>query len=252
MKGIILATRPARPLSAIAPRGCRHLVPIYDRPAIHLAIEALVRAGFREVVLVAGGDDAGAIVEHVRSGRALGLRDFMVAVAPDHAGDVSAILCAQSAVGGERACILPADVLLGGSLRHHTECFLCRPEGAVILTAPSESPGEAIVVRPDDGRVVAMDMQPARPGFDTVMVGPMFADDTLFARCRRLDPDAEIPDLALSYRNDGLLEAERLDGWWCRLRDAESLARATNLVRDTGANLAMRPAEAIRALRLAA
>ena len=59
MKGVILAGGTGSRLHPLTRITNKHLLPIYDRPMISYAIEALVRAGVTEMMLVTGGTHAG-------------------------------------------------------------------------------------------------------------------------------------------------------------------------------------------------
>jgi len=59
MKGVILAGGTGSRLHPLTRITNKHLLPIYDRPMISYAIEALVKAGVSEMMLVTGGTHAG-------------------------------------------------------------------------------------------------------------------------------------------------------------------------------------------------
>ena len=59
MKGVILAGGTGSRLDPLTRITNKHLLPIYDRPMVTYAIEALVHAGVEEMMLVTGGTHAG-------------------------------------------------------------------------------------------------------------------------------------------------------------------------------------------------
>ena len=59
LKGVILAGGTGSRLHPLTQITNKHLLPIYDRPMISWAIEALVNAGVQELMLVTGGTHAG-------------------------------------------------------------------------------------------------------------------------------------------------------------------------------------------------
>src|SRR5436309_2057679 len=59
LKGVILAGGTGSRLHPLTLITNKHLLPIYDRPMIAYAIEALVNAGVTELMLVTGGTHAG-------------------------------------------------------------------------------------------------------------------------------------------------------------------------------------------------
>ena len=56
MKGVILAGGLGSRLLPLTKITNKHLLPVYDRPMIHYPIECLANAGFREILVVTGGD----------------------------------------------------------------------------------------------------------------------------------------------------------------------------------------------------
>ena len=59
MKGVVLAGGTGSRLHPLTRITNKHLLPVYDRPMVSYAIEALVRAGVTELMLVTGGAHAG-------------------------------------------------------------------------------------------------------------------------------------------------------------------------------------------------
>ena len=59
MKGVILAGGSGTRLHPLTRITNKHLLPIYDRPMVTYAIEALVSAGVTDMMLVTGGTHAG-------------------------------------------------------------------------------------------------------------------------------------------------------------------------------------------------
>ncbi|HEV2413582.1 MAG TPA: sugar phosphate nucleotidyltransferase, partial [Candidatus Dormibacteraeota bacterium] len=69
MKGVILAGGTGSRLHPLTRITNKHLLPIYDRPMINYAIEALVGAGVTEIMLVTGGTHAGEFLRLLGNGQ---------------------------------------------------------------------------------------------------------------------------------------------------------------------------------------
>ena len=69
MKGVILAGGTGSRLYPLTRITNKHLLPIYDRPMVCFAIEALVNAGVDELMLVTGGTHAGEFFRLLGNGR---------------------------------------------------------------------------------------------------------------------------------------------------------------------------------------
>ena len=73
MKGVILAGGVGSRLHPLTRITNKHLLPIYDRPMVTYAIEAIVSAGVEEIMLVTGGTHAGEFFRLLGDGHAHGI-----------------------------------------------------------------------------------------------------------------------------------------------------------------------------------
>ena len=73
MKGVILAGGTGSRLHPLTRITNKHLLPIYDRPMVTYAIEALVGAGVTELMLVTGGTHAGEFFRLLGNGHEWGI-----------------------------------------------------------------------------------------------------------------------------------------------------------------------------------
>src|SRR3954447_22757551 len=69
MKGVILAGGSGTRLHPLTRITNKHLLPLYDRPMVTYAVEALVQAGVDEPMLVTGGTHAGGFFPLLGDGR---------------------------------------------------------------------------------------------------------------------------------------------------------------------------------------
>ena len=73
MKGVILAGGLGTRLLPLTKVTNKHLLPVYDKPMIFYPIEALVKAGIRDILIVTGGNNAGEFLRLLGNGREFGL-----------------------------------------------------------------------------------------------------------------------------------------------------------------------------------
>jgi glucose-1-phosphate thymidylyltransferase len=73
VKGVILAGGTGSRLHPLTLITNKHLLPLYDRPMISYAIEAMVRAGVSEMMLVTGGTHAGEFLRLLGNGNEFGI-----------------------------------------------------------------------------------------------------------------------------------------------------------------------------------
>ncbi|MDA8317553.1 MAG: sugar phosphate nucleotidyltransferase, partial [Actinomycetota bacterium] len=73
MKGVLLAGGTGSRLYPLTRITNKHLLPIYDRPMVQWAIEAVVSAGIHDIMLVTGGTHAGEFLRLLGNGHEFGI-----------------------------------------------------------------------------------------------------------------------------------------------------------------------------------
>src|SRR6267142_510912 len=76
MKGVILAGGSGTRLHPLTRITNKHLLPLYDRPMVMYAVEALTKAGIGELMIVTGGTHAGEFFRLLGNGRAHGIESI--------------------------------------------------------------------------------------------------------------------------------------------------------------------------------
>ena len=109
MKGVILAGGTGTRLHPLTRITNKHLLPIYDRPMVTYAIEALVQAGVTELMLVTGGTHAGEFLRLLGNGHEYGIDRLSYAYQEQAGGIAEALGLAERFVGGERVVVMLAD-----------------------------------------------------------------------------------------------------------------------------------------------
>src|SRR5262249_6787319 len=123
MKGVILAGGSGTRLHPLTRITNKHLLPLYDRPMIMYAIEALVGAGIDELMLVTGGFHAGEFFRLLGNGRAHGIDRLFYAYQEEAGGIADALGLAEHFVGRDKACVMLADNIFERSLAPIVENF---------------------------------------------------------------------------------------------------------------------------------
>src|SRR5207245_11496073 len=113
----------------------KHLLPIYDRPMISYAIEALVTSGIGEIMLVTGGTHAGEFLRLLGSGQSFGIDRLSYAYQEKAGGIAEALGLAEKFVSGDRCVVLLADNVFERSLRPCVEAFRKQKRGARVVVS---------------------------------------------------------------------------------------------------------------------
>jgi glucose-1-phosphate thymidylyltransferase len=222
MKGVILAGGSGTRLHPLTRITNKHLLPIYDRPMVTYAIEALVGAGVTELMLVTGGTHAGEFFRLLGNGHEWGIDRLFYAYQEKPGGIAEALGLTERYVERDRVIVMLADNVLESSLRGPVENFRAQERGARILLAREEDPAHlrhlGVPELDGDGRVQRIVEKPEEPPSAFAVTGIYFYDETVWDVLPTLQPsgrgELEIPDLNNCYVERGEMEYDVLEGFW--------------------------------------
>ena len=222
MKGVILAGGTGSRLHPLTRITNKHLLPLWDRPMISYAIEALVKGGVSEMMLVTGGTHAGEFLRLLGNGDEFGIHRLLYAYQDKPGGIAEALGLAEKFVGGERVVVLLADNIFERSIRPCVDRFRKQEKGArVVLSHLADSKHLrhlGVAQLNGDHRIERIIEKPEVPPSEYAVTGIYFYDATVWEVLPRLTPsnrgELEITDVNNWYLEHGLMEYDVLDGFW--------------------------------------
>ena len=244
MKGVILAGGSGTRLHPLTRITNKHLLPIYDRPMVTYAIEALVGAGVTELMVVTGGTHAGEFFRLLGNGHEYGIDRLFYAYQEEAGGIAEALGLAERFVDRDRVLVLLADNIFEASLQPPIENFRAQERGARILLSRVE---EAEHLRHlgvpvlEEGRVTGIVEKPEDPPSSYAVTGVYLYDDQVWGVLPTLRPsgrgELEITDVNNWYVDQGLMEYDVIEGFWGDAGESIDVYHAVNdFVRAHGAN----------------
>jgi glucose-1-phosphate thymidylyltransferase len=245
MKGVILAGGSGTRLHPLTRITNKHLLPIYDRPMVTYAIEALVRSGITELMLVTGGTHAGEFLRLLGNGHEWGIDRLSYAYQERAGGIAEALGLAERFAAGDRICVMLADNVVERSIRETVENFERQERGARILLAREKDPQHLrhLGVPELDGaeKVIRIVEKPESPPSHFAVTGIYFYDADVFEVIPGLVPsgrgELEITDVNNWYVDQGTMEYDVLDGFWGDAGESiEAYYAVNDFVRESGAN----------------
>jgi glucose-1-phosphate thymidylyltransferase len=244
MKGVILAGGTGSRLHPLTRITNKHLLPLYDRPMVTYAIEALVEAGLTELMLVTGGTHAGEFFRLLGNGHEYGIDRLFYAYQDQAGGIAEALGLAERFVNREKVCVMLADNIFERSLAPCVRNFEGQERGARILLAhiaEEEHLRHLGVPALDGDRVMRIEEKPQRPPSPYAVTGVYFYDGSVWDVIPTLRPsgrgELEITDVNNWYIEQGLMEADRVEGFWGDAGESIDAYYAVNdFVRANGAN----------------
>jgi glucose-1-phosphate thymidylyltransferase len=244
MKGVILAGGKGTRLHPLTRITNKHLLPIYDRPMVTYAVEALVGAGIDELMLVTGGTHAGEFFRLLGDGREYGIRRLFYAYQEGEGGIAAALGLAERFVEDDPVAVMLADNVFERTIRRAVEAFAAQGSGARIVLAriaEAEHLRHLGVAELDGGRVARIVEKPADPPSDLAVTGVYLYDRSVFEIIPTLEPsgrgELEISDVNNWFIERGSLEYEIVEGFWGDAGESIDAYYAVNdFVRRHGAN----------------
>ncbi|MCU1448955.1 MAG: Spore coat protein [Acidimicrobiales bacterium] len=222
MKGVVLAGGSGTRLHPLTRITNKHLLPVYDRPMVTYAIEALVNAGVVDLMLVTGGTHAGEFLRLLGNGHEYGI-DRLFYAYQDHPGGIAQALgLAERFVGGDRVVVVLADNIVERSIAATLRNFAEQSSGARILLSRVEDPAHlrhlGVPALDDVGRVTGIVEKPDDPPSPYAVTGIYCYDERVFEVISGLAPsgrgELEITDVNNSYVARGEMRYDVLEGFW--------------------------------------
>jgi glucose-1-phosphate thymidylyltransferase len=240
MKGVILAGGLGTRLHPLTKVTNKHLLPVYDKPMIYYPIQTLINAGIDDILIVTGGNNAGDFLRLLGNGKEFGLKHINYTYQEGEGGIADALRLAEFFAGGEKVCVVLGDNLIEKNIRKAAESFQNQKEGAKILLKEVPDPQRFGVPELAGDRVVRIEEKPKIPRSKYAVIGIYFYDHQAFEFIKTLKPsdrgELEITDVNNWYIDRNLMTWDVLEGWWTDAGTLDSLIRASNLVRQSGAN----------------
>lgn len=221
MKGVILAGGSGTRLHPLTQITNKHLLPLYDRPMVTFAVEALVGAGIDELMLVTGGTHAGEFFRLLGNGHDHGIDRLAYGYQEQAGGIAEALALAQHFVDGDKVCVLLGDNVFERSLRPIVENFDRQESGARVVLSQVEDEEHLRhlgVAEMDGDRVAKIVEKPKSPPSRYAVTGVYFYDPQVWTVLPTLKPsgrgELEITDVNNWYVDHGAMEADIVEGFW--------------------------------------
>lgn len=219
MKGVILAGGLATRLRPLTQITNKHLLPIYNRPMIYYPLQAMQRAGIKEVLLTSSPDHAGDFANLLGAGEEFGLRLYYAVQKNPKGGIANAIALAEEFVTNDKVLVILGDNIFNFNLKPIVEKFMKKEKGAIVfgVEMSTSSKQYGVIERSNDGRVLSIEEKPESPKSNVAQGGIYMYDERVFDFIRKLKPsdrgELEVTDLNNFYLKEGTLDCEILP-WW--------------------------------------
>ncbi|MBU1327447.1 NTP transferase domain-containing protein [Patescibacteria group bacterium] len=223
MKGVILAGGLATRLRPLTLVTNKHLLPVYRKPMIYYPMEAMKRAGIKEVLLITSGDHVGDFANLLKSGEEFHLRLYYAIQQNSAGGIADAIKLAEEFAHDEPILVILGDNIfhfdLKESIKKFTKRYADHGKAAMVFGVHLDMLARQYGVIDIDkkGNVLSIEEKPKDPKSDIAQTGVYLYDNRVFDSIRKLKPSArgqlEVTDLNNQYLREGSLLCDVID-WW--------------------------------------
>ena len=233
MKGIILAggsgTR-LRPLTRVT---SKQLLPIYNKPMIYLPLETLIQAGIRDILIIIAPDYAGDFLKLLGSGKEFGCK-FTYEIQDKPEGLAQAFIIGENFIGDDNVTLVLGDNIFEDDFTQAIQTF---ERGGRVFAKEVPDPNRFGVVEFDEQqRAISIEEKPENPKSSFAVTGLYIYDNTVVQKAKSLRPsergEYEITDLNNLYLQEGTLDVAFVNGKWMDTGTFESLYEAITFVRE--------------------
>lgn len=233
MKGIILAGGSGSRLYPCTKVTSKQLLPIYNKPMIYYPLETLLKAGIKEILIIVAPEHAGDFVNLLGSGKEFGAR-FLYEVQDKPEGLAQAFMIGDGFIDEDNVTMILGDNLFEDDFSVAIQGF---KSGAQVFAKEVNDPERFGVVEVDsDGKVLSVEEKPEAPKDKYAITGLYMFDSTVVAKAKQLKRsergELEITDLIRVYLQEQQLSVSFVEGAWIDTGTFESMYQATEFVRN--------------------
>lgn len=233
MKGIILAGGSGTRLRPLTKVTSKQLLPIYDKPMIFYPLETLLKAGIKDILIIVAPDHAGDFLKLLGSGQEFGCKfTYEIQDKPD--GLAQAFIIGQNFIGSDSVTLILGDNLFEDDFSEAIRSF--KSGGRIFAKEVTDPERFGVVEFDDQRRALSIVEKPSEPKSNYAVTGLYIYDSTVVEKVKNLQPSArgelEITDLNNVYLKEGSLDVAFVEGKWLDTGTFESLFEAIVFARE--------------------
>jgi glucose-1-phosphate thymidylyltransferase len=219
----------------------KQLLPVYDRPMIYYPLQTLIDAGIKDILIIVAPDYAGDFLRLLGSGKDFGVR-FSYEIQDKPEGLAQAFIIGKTFIGSDDVTMILGDNIFVGSETFLKEAIQTFQSGSRVFAKEVPDPERFGVVEFNDAmQAVSIEEKPVQPKSTYAVTGLYIYDNDVVRRAEELQPSArgelEITDLNNTYLSDSQLDVCIYNGFWLDTGTFDTLLDAGNKIREHKATL---------------
>lgn len=237
MKALILAGGRATRLRPITHTINKHLIPLANKPMIFYAIEKVMEAGIKDVIINVNPNDT-EIRKFLKDGSQWGINIDYVYQIGGALGIAHAVKMAEEKLlkdGPQPFVLYLGDNIVLGSLKKFIDKFKNENLNCMLALAKVRDPQRFGVPELVDGRIVRVEEKPVIPKSEYAVSGIYIYDHHFFDIYSHIKPsdrgEYEISDVHTQFIERGFkVGYEEITGWWKDTGKPEDLLEGNSLI----------------------
>ncbi|GIK83961.1 MAG: spore coat protein [Patescibacteria group bacterium] len=233
MKGIILAGGSGTRLRPLTQVTSKQLLPIYNKPMIYYPLETLLKAGIKDILIIVAPDHAGDFLKLLGSGKEFGCK-FTYEIQDKPEGLAQAFIIGENFVGDDSVTLILGDNLYEDDFSVAIQSF--QSGGRVFIKEVPDPERFGVAEFDENHKVISIEEKPKVAKSNYAVTGMYIYDKTVVAKAKSLQPsprgELEITDLNNVYLKEGTLDVAFVEGKWLDTGTFESLHEAIVFARE--------------------
>ncbi len=230
MKGIILAGGEATRLRPLTRVTSKQLLPIYNKPMIMYPLETLLKAEIRDILIIVAPDHAGDFLHLLGSGREFGAK-FTYEVQDKPEGLSQAFIIGADFIGRDSVTLILGDNIFEDDFSQPIKSF--KSGGQVFAKEVPDPERFGVVKFNEQMKAVAIQEKPQTFLSSYALTGLYIYDNRVVEVSKNVKPstrgELEITDIHNWYLKRGELKVDIVQGEWIDAGTFDSLLKANLL-----------------------
>lgn len=219
-----------RPLTKIT---SKQLLPVYNRPMIYYPLNTLIKAGIKEIMIIVAPESAGDYLNLLGSGKELGVK-FTYEIQDKPEGLAQAFIIGENFIDNEDVVMILGDNIFEDDFSEEIKNF---KGGAKIFAKQVSDPERFGVVKFDKNlKAEKIIEKPQEYLSEYAVTGLYIYDRRVVEIAKNMKPsergELEITSVNNIYLDKGDLEVAIVNGEWLDAGTFDSLLRAQNIAKE--------------------
>lgn len=233
MKGIILSGGSATRLRPCTKITSKQLLPVYNRPMIYYPLNTLIKAGIKDILVIVAPERAGDYLNLLGSGKEFGVK-FTYEVQDKPRGLADAFIIGEQFIDEDNVTMILGDNIFEDDFSKDIMNF---KSGGKVFAKKVKDPERFGVVKFDKTmKAEVIQEKPKKWISDYALTGLYIYDQRVVQAAKEVKPsergELEITDLHNWYLEKGELEVAMVNGEWIDAGTFDSLLSAQILAKE--------------------